>query len=248
MGQMLEGLLKLQSIERELAQVRRRLKTRQNAVNIQQRRIDQLQENWDALEQRRLALRKNADRQQLDLRTSEEQVARLRTALNSAKTNKEYAAILTQINTLKADNAKLEESALRIMQDEDGIRAEEDKAKGQINAEGRRLDEIQQTNAEEIAKLNGMMEQLQARRAEAARDIDLTALQAFERVAEKYDGEAMAPIQIEGKRPPYNYICGGCFMSLNAEHANALRVRDEIRRCDNCERILYLDPAREPQS
>jgi predicted nucleic acid-binding Zn-ribbon protein len=32
-------------------------------------------------------------------------------------------------------------------------------------------------------------------------------------------------------------------MTLNAEHANALRVRDEIRKCDNCGRILYLEPA-----
>ncbi len=29
-------------------------------------------------------------------------------------------------------------------------------------------------------------------------------------------------------------------MSLNAEHANALRTRDEIRTCDICGRILYL--------
>ena len=29
-------------------------------------------------------------------------------------------------------------------------------------------------------------------------------------------------------------------MSLNAEHANALSSRDEIRNCDNCGRILYL--------
>ena len=34
-------------------------------------------------------------------------------------------------------------------------------------------------------------------------------------------------------------------MSLNAEHANALRVRDEIRTCDNCKRILYLEPEAE---
>jgi predicted nucleic acid-binding Zn-ribbon protein len=248
MGQMLEGLLKLQSIERDLAQVRRRLKARQNAVNIQQRRIDQLQENWEALEQRRLLLRRDADRQQLDLKASEEQVARLRTALNSARTNKEYAAILTQINTRKADNAKLEESTLRTMQEEDGVRAEANRAREQIDQEARRLAEIRQTNAGEIEKLQGMMQELSARRGEAAKDIDPETLNAFERVADRYEGEAMAAIQIEGKRPPFDYICGGCFMSLNAEHANALRVRDEIRTCDNCGRILYLDPAQQLQS
>jgi predicted nucleic acid-binding Zn-ribbon protein len=51
----------------------------------------------------------------------------------------------------------------------------------------------------------------------------------------------MAAIEIHGKRPPHDYVCGGCYMSLNAEHVNALRTRDEIRTCDNCGRILYLE-------
>jgi predicted nucleic acid-binding Zn-ribbon protein len=34
--------------------------------------------------------------------------------------------------------------------------------------------------------------------------------------------------------------CGACFMGLNIEHVNALRGRDEIRRCNSCNRILYL--------
>lgn len=243
MGQLLEGLLKLQSIERELAQVKRRLKTRQNAVSIQQRRIDQLQEEFDALSQKILTRRKDGDRYELDLKQSEEHVAKLRTALNSAKTNKEYAAILTQINTLKADNAKLEEGTLKILQEVDGVRTDADKVRMQIEVEAKRLAELQQTNAGEVNKLNTMLTALTGRRTEAAKDINREALTVFERVADSYDGEAMAVIQIEGKRSPFEYICGGCYMTLNAEHANALRVRDEIRKCDNCGRILYLEVA-----
>ncbi len=248
MGQMLEGLLQLQSIERDLAQVRRRLRARQNAVNIQQRRIDQLQEEWNGLNERASTRRKDADRHELDLKVSEDQVAKLRTALNSAKTNKEYASILTQINTLKADNAKLEESTLKVMQDVDAIRADADKIQAQIDAESNRLAEIKQNNAAEIEKLNGMLAELQAKRDEAVKGIDAEVLTAFERVAERYEGEAMSAIQVEGKKPPFTYICGGCFMTLNAEHANALRVRDEVRTCDNCGRILYMEPSKEPQS
>jgi len=248
MGPVLERLLKLQSVEKELAQVRRRLKARENAVNIQQKRIDQLQQEHDALQEQVLSRRKDADRYELDLRGSEEQVAKLRTALNTAKTNKEYAGILTQINTRKADNAKLEEGALRILQDVDGLRAEAEKIQHQIDAEANRLEEIRQTNAAEIEKLNRILSELIAKRKEAAADINKDVLTAFERVASRYEGEGMAPILTEGKKPPYDYICAGCYMTLNAEHANALRTRDEIRTCDNCGRILYIDPAQEPGS
>lgn len=242
MGQMLDGLLKLQSIERDLSQVRRRLKSRQSAVDLQQRRIDQHQQQWDALHEKANSRRRDADRHELDLRQSEDHVAKLRSALNTAKTNKEYAAILTQINTLKADNAKLEESTLKIIQDVDAVRVEADKVKQQIEAEKKRLEEIMQTNSAEIEKLNGMLAELNARRDQAAQGLATDNLAVFQRVADRYDGEAMAPIQVEGKKPPYDYICGGCFMSLSAEHANALRVRDEIRACNNCGRILYMEP------
>jgi len=242
MGQMLDGLLKLQSIERELSQVRRRLKIRQSAVDLQQRRIDQHQQRWEALQEKGSSRRKDADGRELDLRQSEEHVAKLRSALNTAKTNKEYAAVLTQINTLKADNAKLEESTLRVIQDVDAVRIEADKVKEQIDAETQRLDEIKQTSTAEIEKLNGMLAELKAKRNEATQGLAPNGLAIFQRVADRYDGEAMAGIQIEGKKPPYDYICGGCFMSLNAEHANALRVRDEIRTCNNCGRILYMEP------
>ena len=248
MGQMLEDLLKLQSIERELAQVRSRLRTRENALAIQQRKIEQFQEEFNALEGKCLMRRKDADRYELDLRQSEEQVAKLRTALNTAKTNKEYAAILTQINTLKADNAKLEESALKVMQEVDAIRTELERVGQQVDRENKRIEEIKQTNVAEIERLNGMMTELSDRRVEAAKIISRETLVAFERVVESYDGEAMAAIRIEGKKPPYDYICGGCYMTLNAEHANALQVRDEIRKCDNCGRILYMDPSHQAQT
>lgn len=242
MGQMLEALLRVQSIERRLAHVRGKLRARENAVAAQSKRIEQLREDWSVLHERSLSRRADADRFELDLKEKEQRVSQLRSSLNSAKTNKEYAAILTQINTLKADNAKLEEDALKIMQDADAIRSEADEVQVKIQEETGRLEEIRRTNEEEVRKLNEMLKDLTAQRAEAAEAVPPDKLALFDRIAENYDGEAMAPVEIHGPRAPYSYVCGGCYMALTAEHANALRVRDEIRTCDNCGRILYLEP------
>jgi len=241
MAKMLEALLHLQTIERQLATVRGRLRARKNAVLAQQANIDHLSSSFKSLHERYISRRKDGDRMSLELKTREAQVAKLRTSLNSAKTNKEYAAVLTQINTLKADNAKMEEEALRVMQDADSIKTHVDEAAGKIEIEKARLDGIEQTSAEEIKRLTLMMEDLSAKRAEAAKQVPPHALAMFDRIAENYDGEGMAAIETHGDKPPHEYICGGCFMSLTAEHVNALRTKDEIRTCDNCGRILYLE-------
>jgi len=237
---MLEALLQVQSIERQLAHVRSRLKVRKNAVASQQRKIDQLAADWKILHEKSLTRRKDADRLELELRHREAEVSKYRAALNTAKTNKDYAVFLTQINTLKADNSKLEEQVLKIMQEVDLIGADADKVQQQTQAEQSRMAEIEKVSSEEVKRLTAMLQALTAQREEAAKAVAPEYLAAFDRIAESYDGDAMAAIEIYGKRPPHDYVCGGCFMSLNAEHVNALRTRDEIRTCDNCGRILYL--------
>ncbi|MFP4054781.1 MAG: zinc ribbon domain-containing protein [Phycisphaerae bacterium] len=242
----LGALLNLQKIERQLAQVRTRLRRRENAVNVQQKRIDDLQQELDALHTRIMEGRKTADSLDVDLKAREEQITKLRAALNGAKSNKEYASLLTQINTYKADNAKFEEEALRIMQEAETLQAQVEEIQSRIEEEGKKLDEVKGNSAEEIEKLTGMRDKLQAKRDEATAGMDQATLTTFERIADRYEGEAMAPVEVIGKKPPHDYVCGGCYMAITAEHANALRMRDEIRRCDNCGRILYMDedPAR----
>jgi predicted nucleic acid-binding Zn-ribbon protein len=247
MGTMLSALQNLQAIERQLADVRGRLRTRKNAVAAQQKKIDQFRHDWETLNQKSMTRRQDADRFDLDLKTKEEQVSKLRTALNGAKTNKEYAAILTQINTYKADNAKLEEEVLKIMQEVDTLKAEAGKIHVHVEEEENRLSGVQSNSGEEIERLTKMFDELSARRAEAAKAVPAEVLVIFERIAGNYEGDAMAVVETHGKKPPFDYVCGGCYMSLNAEHANALRVRDEIRRCDNCGRILYLEPQQDRQ-
>lgn len=242
MGKLLNALLQLQSIERQIAQVRSRLRSRQNAVSSQQRKVDQLRSDLAAIQDQILHRRKQADSLELDLKTKEQEVSKFRAALNTAKTNKEYAAILTQINTSKADNAKLEEGVLKAMQEVDTQRADQAKVQLQIDAEQKRCDELAAANAGEIDRLTRMMEDLKAKRDAAAAEVPADQRKVFERIAEKNDGDAMAAVEIQGKKPPFEFVCGGCYMSLNAEHANALRTRDEIRMCDNCGRILYLEP------
>ena len=243
MGQMLDALLKLQSVETQLAQVRSRLQTRESTVKAEQRKIDTLREQHKSLHELLLAKRAGADELDLDLKQKEEEIAKLRVSLNSARTNKEYSAVLTQINTFRADNAKVEELALQRMQEAEEVKNQAEQLEAQIAEEARTLEEMIRHNAGEVERLNGMVAELQAQRDEASGGVAPGVLATFDRMVDRYEGEAMAVIDASGKKPPYTYTCGGCFMSLNPEHVNALQVVDEIRTCDNCGRILYLDPA-----
>jgi predicted nucleic acid-binding Zn-ribbon protein len=241
MAQMLEALLALQKIETRLAHLKGRLKARQRASTIQKNKVDQLNTRLGELHDLYLQKRSTADSAALALQEQEEEVAKLRRTLNTVRTNKEYAAILTQINTYRADNASVEERALQTMQEADEIKAQSEELKVEIETEQAKFAEVTDANAEEIAKLEGMLAEVQAERDAATGGIAPETLAAFDRLVDNYDGEAMAPIEEQGSGSRANYICGGCYMTLNAEHVNALQKYDQIRNCDNCGRILYLE-------
>jgi predicted nucleic acid-binding Zn-ribbon protein len=218
------------------------MRARTHAVSAQEKRIQTHREEHDALHEDIFDHRKRADQFEVDLKEHQERVNKLRVALNAAKTNKEYAALLTEINTHKADNARIEEQELKLLSDIDELKARREAVATTVAEEEKRLEELKSSSAEEIARLEKMVEELTVKRREAAPRVPPDVLAVFERVAEKYDGEALAEIEINGRKPPYTYTCGGCYMSLNAEHANALRTKDAVRQCDNCQRILCLPP------
>lgn len=240
MGPIIQALVKLQAIELDLTRIKRRRKAKGNAVTAQENRIAQLNDELSNLKEKSLNKRKRADELELFLQTNRQRVEKLRTDLNAARTNKEYAAILTQINTQKADDARVEEEALGIMTEIDGLQTQITDIEARVKQETEKLQTVESSCSEEIEKLDRMIAELTAKRDAAAVDVPKDELSVFDRLSSRFEGEAMAEVLVEGKKPPYTYTCSGCYMSLKAEHANALLSHDKVRLCDNCGRIIYL--------
>ncbi|HNX27497.1 MAG TPA: C4-type zinc ribbon domain-containing protein [Phycisphaerae bacterium] len=240
MGPIIQALVKLQAIELDLTRIKRRRKAKGNAVTAQENRIAQLNDELSSLKEQSLGKRKKADEFELFLNTNRQRVEKLRTDLNAARTNKEYAAILTQINTQKADDARVEEEALALMNEIDSLQAQITDIETRTAQETEKLATIKGSCAEEIEKLDRMITELTEKRNAAAVEVPKEELAIFNRLSNRFEGEAMAEVLVEGKKPPYTYTCSGCYMSLKAEHANALLSHDKVRLCDNCGRIIYL--------
>lgn len=181
-----------------------------------------------------------ADRLELDRKTHESHIAKLREALNRTKTNKEYAAVLTQLNTDKADAVKIEDAVLQALARVDDLKKREAELRAGREKELARGVELERAATEVEGKLSSRLKELEAQREEATASIPPESLMQFERACEKHDGEAMAMIeQIHPKRA--EYTCSGCNMSIPLEVINALQSRDVVLQCHICSRILYLE-------
>jgi len=114
MGPVLDGLVKLQSVENRLGAEKAKLSRCRRNVVIQENLIRSLQNALEAKKEEIQLTKVQFDRLELELKSRDDTIGKLRASLNIAKTNKEYAAVLTQLNTTKADNSKIEAQSLEL--------------------------------------------------------------------------------------------------------------------------------------
>ena len=239
MGSLLSGLSQLQSVENRLRAAKAKLARCRRSVVLQENKIRSEQNTLEAKKEELQLTRIQCDRLELDLKGRDQQIAKLRAALNTAKTNKEYASLLTVLNTTKADNSKVELQILELMKAIEADEAECQKSREEIDVQKEKLEQVRKEAEASAVSLQVEVETVQAEWDEAASMITPDALEIFTRVADTYDGEAVVEVEEqEGRSSVYN--CGGCFMSITNESVNLLMTRDEIIRCANCTRILII--------
>jgi predicted nucleic acid-binding Zn-ribbon protein len=239
MGPVLNGLSKLQSVENRLRAAKAKLTRCRRNVVIQENQVRNLQNALEAKKEEIQLTQVQYDRLELELRSRDEDIARLRAALNTAKTNKEYAAVLTRLNTTKADNSKNETQILDLLKDIEADQTECKEIQRQIEEQKQLLEKTRAESTVLAGKYEAEIWEIQQEWNEAAKDIPAEHLEIFKRVAETYDGQAVVEIVTpDDKKGAYS--CGGCFMGITAESVNMLMSKDEIIRCPICTRILVL--------
>ena len=239
MGSVLNGLIKLQSVENRLRAVKVKLARCRRNVIIQENQVRSLQNSLEAKKEEIQLTKIQSDRLELELKTRDEEIAKFRALLNAAKTNKEYAAILTHLNTTKADNSKTETQALELLKAIEADETECGNIQNQIDEQKQTLEQTRKETETLAAKYEAEIEGIKVEWNQVAHTIPAESLEVFKRVAETYDGEALAVVEKQqGKTETYS--CGGCFMGITAESVNLLMTKDDIIRCPNCTRILIL--------
>ena len=239
MGPVLQGLIKLQSVENRLRAVKSKLSRCRRSVIFQENQLRTLQNELEAKKEEIKLTRVQIDRLELELKDRDDRISKLRAALNLAKTNKEYSAILTELNTAKADDSKIESQVLDLMKNVEADQTTCKEMQEQIEAQKEKLNEVRKEADTKSTDFEKEIETMQVEWDHDAKDIPPEPLQVFKRVAETYDGEAIATVGHANEQSDA-YSCGGCFMGVPAETVNRLMTRDDIMRCPNCTRILVL--------
>ena len=179
--------------------------------------------------------RRDLENEVKDLKVS---IGKYKRQLNEVKTNKEYTALLHEI----------EETQRRVDALEEGIIAEmlaADDVEEQIKAALHKQTVEEDVLKKEKVVLDEKMKQTETRYAGLAKEreallpkIPREQIKLYEALFQKKGGTALSPVTGD--------FCAMCHMRVRPQMLNEIRDKTTVILCENCGRILYCTPKPEP--
>jgi predicted nucleic acid-binding Zn-ribbon protein len=225
--------------DQRLREAQGRLMAATKDVRIQERKVADLSERQRLAAQKLKEQQSGAAQLELDLKSRDEQIEKLREQQTQSRNNREYQAFLVEINTAKADRGTVEDETIKALEAVERLSVELKDLSEQLKAEQARLQELKGLVSGKLDELQADIDARQAERDAAGAQVPTKMRDVFDRLADKYDGEAMAALAKPDRRRE-EYICTVCNMDQAVDTYNKLHSRDELLFCPSCRRVLYI--------
>lgn len=229
----ISGLIKLQTIDSEIYTLRYEKESKPEEIKNLETAFQQKKQHLADLEKIALDLQKQRKEKELELGSKEEGIKKLQTQLYTLKTNKEYQAMLQEIEGAKADASIIEDKILELLEQADKTKKDVEQEKQKLQAEEKMFLEEKKKIEDRIKEIDDRLSQLEAQRKQALPEIDPKILAQYERILSNRDGLAIVSVK--------NNSCQGCNMFVPPQMINLIRMYERIVTCEVCNRILYIE-------
>lgn len=235
-----EKLLRVFRVDQQLGGLQSRLHAAERFLNEQTRQLQEIESKRTQLEGQLKQIQVGVSDHEGEMARLDAKMEKLREQMNSAKTNKEYKAFLTELNTFKADRSSLETEALEQMTKADALK----KQVADLEAQRAERDKVRQVAAAErdarAEEIKDRLNQLKAERDKLVAEVPADAMKLYLDLVRTKGDEVMAPVE-ELDRRHHEYHCGSCQMTLPIETVAALIKSQVVTRCVSCGCILYIE-------
>lgn len=233
MNERIEILRRLQSIDTKLKRIEGDKLYRSYDVQKKQNQIQQKKLELSKIAEEIKTFQKSIGSKELDLKSIEVEIGKLRQQMNQVKTNKEFSALKTEIGGKEADKSVLEEEVLRAMTTYEEVQQRYKSFEKEMQQDELALKEVQRQVEADLKAIDAEIAGLKKKRSDYASGVDHEALQNYSRLISHKDAVAIVSV--------INQVCQGCFMSVTAQTLNRLMSGNDLTFCHSCGRILYLD-------
>ncbi len=175
-----------------------------------------------------LKMRRSLEQEVKDL---ENKLARSKSRTHEVKTNREYQALLKEVEDVKEEIHSKEDQILECMEVIERLDRGVKSASKDLELRRKQLEEDKLGIRQESDKVDARLSALEALQEEVRRKVDPTIIKRYDFLVEKRAGSAIAGVQ--------DGTCQICHLNLPPQKYVELQRDEEIMNCPSCLRFIY---------
>jgi predicted nucleic acid-binding Zn-ribbon protein len=231
MEQQLSLLIQLQELDLNIRSLMEKQRRFPEVLESFERRRSQAKEELERVKEIIQTAQKNKRERDKDLEAGSQKVEKLKGRTSEIKTNKEYQALLKEIETAEKENKSVEDEILVLMEKIDAAAAAITQAEKRAQEEETTITAEQREEEAAFSAVERELKVALERRQKAATEIESALLAQYEKLLLAKAGTALAEARGEA--------CSGCYMSIPPQVFVNVKKNQSVIGCPNCGRILY---------
>lgn len=231
MNQNIENLLEFQKVEMEISRLGDALDSvspKMDALDAKQTSfLEAFEKDSSAMEH----LKKKYRSLESDAKANEARIAKSNEKLGAVKTNKEYQALLKEMDDIREMNSTLEDEMILCLEQMESLEADLLKKSGvleQVQAEIASEKNAILRQAEENTK---RLDEAQLLRSRLIEEVDKNLMTDYIRVKRIVKHLAVAAVT--------QAVCQGCHRKIPPQMFIELQRSDQLKLCPHCDRLIY---------
>jgi len=228
-------LVKLQEKDRVLDRFRRQIREGPERLQDLEKELQTLEEDVEADRRRIQDLKKTQREYEAEIEDGLAHIRKSRGRLMSVKNNREYRALLREIEEAEKGNADKEDTILSCLEELENLNKElEVKEKG-LSAMRDSLESEKTAVSKEVVRVQEELSDTEKSREKLVQTVAPQLLPKYEQIKARSGGIAMALVN--------NATCSECHLGIPPQMYNELQRQDSLKFCPNCQRIIYWKEA-----
>ena len=227
----LQQLMQLQTIDYDLGELERSKEYLPDMMDNLNKEIEEAQKRFETATKSEEESKLKQSSLELEVATKQKELEKYQEQMMSIKTNKEYDALVSQIDTLKQEIDTSETEILNLIEQVSELEKEIEESKTQLG----KIEENNNTQLDILkVKINSIGDKVASKdkeRVSVLTSIPRQLLSTYERVRRGRGGDVVVAVK--------RRACGACFKSLTPRRVQEIKGAEKIFTCDYCGRMLY---------
>jgi uncharacterized protein len=166
-----------------------------------------------------------------DLQAVETRISKYQGQLMDVKTNKEYTAMLHEIETVKEERGGIETRILQAMDASEALEGSIRQKEAALSEEQQRVSGLLTALKQEERAAADLKGSLEAQRSGVEKELPADLVAEFGRVSRGRGGLAVVGVRAG--------LCQGCSVRIQPRVFQLIRRNEGLLRCESCKRFLY---------